>query len=743
MAEVIGASGGSTPTGTVAFEEGSTEIGSADLVPVINTNFLLYSSLFDQAGIWYTEGDGTYIITPNYSVSPIGDQSACRFQVSTDSNWAALFQVVSDLAGTAPVTFSVWLKSNTGDVQDVHLEIDDIYTYDSTEVPVFVTSAWQRFWVAIPRNSIGVQVYIQTGFGAEQLDISMWGAQVEESSSSGPYVSTTTSPGTATVGVATFTTDELANGSRSITAAYSGNGNYSPSTSAPLLQQVNQVVITTFNPLVNALAGTPYSTMLTAVGGTPPYTWAIVAGSLPDGLSLSSDGTISGTPTGNSGGLRFAVQVTDSSIPPDAVVKEFELDLAFTFCPMRRVRPNDPCDEGGAFLPGIYPNQSAAGTNGQNITLFACLAVDGGGSMGTATLNLPSGFTEVGQPVITGLYQVTIQGVVDIASSAQIGANQISVHQQLDGCQWDSGTQPYYVRPPTVTFAPLKGIPKGKSRTVTVTITPSPTSAIRLKLSVQGGTSGAATFANGDTNLTINQTEDVPITGSDTSSTADNITLTAAALDSDGNEVGEPLAMLHFSVVWVTLSLGSDIPDDNSAKAAYEGKYLTTSLDPFASFELSECGTPVQPIGSVMPANYSGAIVLMRALNNWKEWNGCQYMTGDSIPVDDTSDPQFRDDDPQSGGSAGTIYDLDVPAVNNVSYPHIIRARQNFVEYVVLDSTENSLSNPLQNRIASNQYPYYSVLSCTATDQGLALNYDYPGDNIVASGTTALSCNLQ
>ena len=40
-----------------------------------------------------------------------------------------------------------------------------------------------------------------------------------------------------------------------------------------------------------------YSQTLGATGGTPPYTWAITAGALPTGLSLSSSGVISGTPT--------------------------------------------------------------------------------------------------------------------------------------------------------------------------------------------------------------------------------------------------------------------------------------------------------------------------------------------------------------------------------------------------------------------------------------------------------------
>ena len=43
--------------------------------------------------------------------------------------------------------------------------------------------------------------------------------------------------------------------------------------------------------------GVPYSFQLTCTGGTPPYYFYIVAGTLPLGLSLSSGGLISGTPS--------------------------------------------------------------------------------------------------------------------------------------------------------------------------------------------------------------------------------------------------------------------------------------------------------------------------------------------------------------------------------------------------------------------------------------------------------------
>jgi Putative Ig domain. len=60
--------------------------------------------------------------------------------------------------------------------------------------------------------------------------------------------------------------------------------------------------------------GMPYSVQLHAEGGVAPYQWSLASGSaaLPSGLSLNSDGLVSGTPTLFSAG-NIKVQVTDSN----------------------------------------------------------------------------------------------------------------------------------------------------------------------------------------------------------------------------------------------------------------------------------------------------------------------------------------------------------------------------------------------------------------------------------------------
>ena len=55
----------------------------------------------------------------------------------------------------------------------------------------------------------------------------------------------------------------------------------------------------------------PYSQTLSAYGGPTNYTWGIISGGLPAGLSLSSSGVISGTPT-TAVTTNFTVQVTNA-----------------------------------------------------------------------------------------------------------------------------------------------------------------------------------------------------------------------------------------------------------------------------------------------------------------------------------------------------------------------------------------------------------------------------------------------
>ena len=94
-----------------------------------------------------------------------------------------------------------------------------------------------------------------------------------------------------------FTLSSAANWSAAVATFVAGGSSPAPLT-------------VTTTSLSQATQGSSYSATLSASGGFPPYSWT-ETGSLPPGLSLSSNGSISGVPT-NAGTYSFTAQVNDS-----------------------------------------------------------------------------------------------------------------------------------------------------------------------------------------------------------------------------------------------------------------------------------------------------------------------------------------------------------------------------------------------------------------------------------------------
>ena len=86
-------------------------------------------------------------------------------------------------------------------------------------------------------------------------------------------------------------------------------------TSSAATLTVNAVTSTlqiTTTQLPGGILAGSYTSTLAATGGTPPYSWTLSGGTLPKGLTLSSAGAISGTPS-VAGAFPFTVQVKDAA----------------------------------------------------------------------------------------------------------------------------------------------------------------------------------------------------------------------------------------------------------------------------------------------------------------------------------------------------------------------------------------------------------------------------------------------
>ncbi len=97
----------------------------------------------------------------------------------------------------------------------------------------------------------------------------------------------------------------------------------SPSTSSD--STTSQLEITT-TQLPDATSNSAYSAQLAATGGTTPYVWS-ASGAMPAGVTMSSTGVISGTPT-TAGQSMISVNVKDSEQTPQTAQVSLALDVA-------------------------------------------------------------------------------------------------------------------------------------------------------------------------------------------------------------------------------------------------------------------------------------------------------------------------------------------------------------------------------------------------------------------------------
>ncbi len=153
-----------------------------------------------------------------------------------------------------------------------------------------------------------------------------------------------------------------------------------------------------------ATVGKSYSAALQASGGTTPYAWS--ASGLPAGLTLSSSGSLSGTPT-TSGSYSFKASVTDSSSTKQTSTGTYSISITTAAAPLIVATTSLPTATSGA-------------------SYSASLSASGGSAPYTwsATSGLPTGLvvnsngTITGTPSAAGSFNVGVK-VLDSASPSQ------------------------------------------------------------------------------------------------------------------------------------------------------------------------------------------------------------------------------------------------------------------------------------------------------------------------------------
>ncbi|WFR78412.1 putative Ig domain-containing protein [Janthinobacterium rivuli] len=220
---------------------------------------------------------------------------------------------------------------------------------------------------------------------------------------------------------------------------YAGARAYSLTVAAPTISIVPAT-------LPAMTAGVAFSQAITATGGTPAYNYAVTAGSLPTGLTLAADGTLSGTPAA-AGAYSVTITATDSSTGAGA-----------------------PFSGSRAYSGSVAPGAPIAG----NVSVTVAY----GSSANPITLSLSGG----------------------AATSVAIATGAMHGTATASGTSITYTPTAGYGGPDSFTYTASNGI--GTSTAATVTITVGTPTVTIVQTSVAGGTVGAAysqtlTAANG------------------------------------------------------------------------------------------------------------------------------------------------------------------------------------------------------------------------------------------------------
>ena len=160
------------------------------------------------------------------------------------------------------------------------------------------------------------------------------------------------------------------------------------------------------------VVGTAYSSALQATGGVAPYTWTVASGSLPAGLSLSTGGVISGTPTA-AGTSSFTAQVQDSVGTRASVIATIAVTSPQSTLKVTGTLP-------GGTVGTAY--SSTIGVSG-GTSPYTCTVMSGTLPAG---LTITSGCTVSGTPTVAGTSSPIIR-VVDSSNPAQTTSSQVSL----------------------------------------------------------------------------------------------------------------------------------------------------------------------------------------------------------------------------------------------------------------------------------------------------------------------------
>ncbi|MFN7562980.1 MAG: putative Ig domain-containing protein, partial [Prosthecobacter sp.] len=270
--------------------------------------------------------------------------------------------------------------------------------------------------------------------------------------------------------------------------------------------------------LANGTIGIAYSQSLSASGGTAAYTWTTVTGTWPAGLSLSSAGVVSGTPTtANGTGVSVTVRATDADgctrdqavnikvcpvISLAAISSSLTVGSAYSSAATASggTAPHTYAVSAGVLPTGLTLNTSSGAITGTptnaNSQTFSIRATDANGCNGTRAYTLAPAC-----PAVAISPTSLSNGLVGTAYSAALSATPAASYNwsvtsgtlpaglslnasngSLSGTPTTAGTQTFTVRAST---APAS-VPELEFSTYNIDLIPGETFNIRNYVIVKG-----------------------------------------------------------------------------------------------------------------------------------------------------------------------------------------------------------------------------------------------------------------
>jgi hypothetical protein len=283
----------------ITFTDGANALGSVPLTVVNTTNLLPFSVGFNNWTTVATGGATAPTLTPLSTASPDGTTedpaTILTFPATTAGQTSGLSLGVTGTAFAGQtLTASVYLQATTATT--VTLGITDFPAQSANGTQTCnVGTTWTRctFTFPMPANAgTGFALSIvESGAAAQAIDV--WGAQVEQAATAGPYIETLGTSLSGQGAAVTFSSVVMTDGPHTITASYAGDNNFIGSNATLSFNAqigASTTVLTESSPTGSVGQPVTFSATVSNTGSTPTGTVTFMDGATAIGTGTLSNG---------------------------------------------------------------------------------------------------------------------------------------------------------------------------------------------------------------------------------------------------------------------------------------------------------------------------------------------------------------------------------------------------------------------------------------------------------------------